>query len=88
MASIVKILGSEVALSDTASNIGNAKLVRVYNGNAADKLVTIKSAGGTTLGTITVATKDTVNLAKGATDTVEIAAATAGLKAVSIGFYN
>ena len=31
MAKQIKLVGSEVALSDTASAVGNQKVIRVYN---------------------------------------------------------
>jgi len=85
MASTVKLLGSEVAVSNTASNIGNAKLVRVYNGNAADKLVTIKS-GNDVVGTVTLVTKEVIYLMKLSQETIEVASGTSGVKAVSVAY--
>ena len=69
MASTVKLLGSEVAVSNTASNIGNAKLVRIYNGHASDQLVTIKS-GSNVVGTVTLVSKEVVYLMKLSQETI------------------
>lgn len=85
MASTVKLLGSEVALSNTASNIGNAKVVRVYNGNAADKVVTIKS-GSDVVGTVTLVTKEIIYLMKLSQETLEVPSGTSGVKAVSVAY--
>ena len=85
MASTVKLLGSEVALSNTASNIGNAKVVRVYNGNAADKVVTVKS-GSDVVGTVTLITKEVIYLMKLSQETIEVPAGTSGVKAVSVAY--
>ena len=83
MAKQIKLVGSEVALSDTASSIGNQKVIRVYNSNAADQLVTVKD-GSTVVGTITVRTGTEVILEKLPAHTLEVAAAVAGVKAVAI----
>ena len=85
MASTVKLLGSEVSVSNTASNIGNAKLVRIYNGNAADKVVTVKS-GSDVVGTVTLVTKEVIYLMKLSQETIEAPAGTAGVKAVSVAY--
>lgn len=87
MANTIKLLGSEVALSDTASDVAKAKVLRIYNGNAADQLVTVKD-GATVVGTITVKTLSEVILEKNRDHTLEIAAATAGVKAVAIAYTN
>ena len=79
---ILKLLGSEGNLT-SANALSLAKLVRVYNSGASDLLVTQKAAGGTTLATVTVKTKDTVFIRKSATDTLEGGAA---LKVVSVAF--
>ena len=85
MASTVKLLGSEVAVSNTASNIGNAKLVRIYNGNAADKVVTVIS-GSDVVGTVTLVTKEVIYLMKLSQETIEVPAGTSGVKAVSVAY--
>tara|TARA_Y100001958_G_C20923798_1_gene337006 strand:- start:198 stop:461 length:264 start_codon:yes stop_codon:yes gene_type:complete len=85
MASTVKLLGSEVAVSNTASNIGNAKVVRIYNGNAADKVVTVKS-GSDVVGTVTLITKEVIYLMKLSQETIEVPAGTSGVKAVSVAY--
>lgn len=87
MAKHLKLVGSEVALSNTASNLGLQKVIRVYNGNAADQLVTVKN-GSTVVGTITVKTKTDVILEKNTDHTLEVAGSVAGVKAVAIAYSN
>ncbi len=83
----LKLVGTEVALSNTASNLGLQKVIRVYNGNAADKLVTVKS-GSDTVGTITVKTKTDVILEKNTEHTLEVESGVSGIKAVAIAYTN
>ncbi len=87
MAKQLKLVGSEVALSDTASNLGLQKVIRVYNSNAADQLVTVKS-GSDVVGTITVKTGTEVILGKNTDHTLEVANAVTGVKAVAITYSN
>ena len=79
---LLRLLGSEGDLT-SANALTLAKLVRVYNSGNSDLLVTQKAAGGSTLATVTVKSKDIVFIAKAGTDTLEGGAA---LKAVSIAF--
>lgn len=88
MASTVKVLSAEVDLSDTASNVSFAQVVRVHNLNGATKVVTVKDSGGTTLGSLSVANGEIVNIRKNARDTLEVPAATANIKAVKIAHSN
>lgn len=78
---IIKLMGTEVALS-TATTLGNAQLVRIYNDTAAAVLVTVADSG-TTTGTVTIKAGETIHLRKKAAETV---AADAAVKAVSIAF--
>lgn len=87
MANTIKLLGSEVALSDTASDVAKAKVLRIYNGNGADQLVTVKN-GATTVGTITVKTLSEVILEKNRDHTVEVGTSITGVKAVAIAYSN
>ena len=84
MASTVRLLGSEGNLA-SASNVGFAKLVRVLNNKTSVQVITQKNAGGTTLATVTVKTKEVEYIAKASTDTLEGGAA---LLVVSIAFAN
>ena len=87
MANTIKLLGSEVALSDAASDVAKARVLRIYNGNGADQLVTVKD-GSTVVGTITVKTLSEVILEKNRDHTVEVPALTSGIKAVAIAYTN
>ena len=66
---VLRILGSEGTLA-SASNVGFAKLVRVLNNKASVQVITHKNAGGTTLGTVTLAAGEIVYIAKASTDTL------------------
>lgn len=80
MASSLKLLGSETNLT-SATNVGFAKCVRVYNSGAAGVL-TIKS-GSTVTGTVTLKQYECVNIEKEAAETMEGGAA---FKVVNIAF--
>lgn len=82
MAEIVKVLGSEAALS-TASNVGSASVVRILNNNAGLALVTRANSSGTTIGTITLAAGEIVYLQKVSSDTL---ASNVAVRAVSVSF--
>ena len=83
MAETVKVKAAEVALSNTASNVSRASLVRVLNTNAAAQLVTIKE-GSNTVGSVTVNTGEVVNIRKAITETLEVANSITGVKAVKL----
>jgi len=87
MAKQLKLVGSEVALSNTASNLGLQKLIRVYNSNAADQLVTVKN-GSDVVGTITVRTGTDVILEKNTAHTLEVGGSVTGVKAVAVAYSN
>jgi|SaaInlV_125m_DNA_1040241.scaffolds.fasta_scaffold37376_2 hypothetical protein len=83
MAETIKVKAVEVALSNTASNVSRASLVRVLNTNAAAQLVTIKE-GSSTVGSVTVNTGEVVNIRKAITETLEVANSITGVKAVKL----
>ncbi len=83
MAETIKVKAVEVALSNTASNVSRASLVRVLNTNAAAQLVTIKE-GSNTVGSVTVNTGEVVNIRKAITETLEVANSITGVKAVKL----
>lgn len=83
MAETIKVKAVEVALSNTASNVSRASLVRVLNTNAAAQLVTIKE-GSSTVGSVTVNTGEVVNIRKAITETLEVATSITGVKAVKL----
>ena len=79
---IITVLGSEQSVT-TAVSFNGAKLLRIYNAQATDVVVTISDADDATVGTLTVKSKDTVFVTKNPTD--KIACASACL-VVPIGF--
>lgn len=78
---ILKLLGTEAALT-SATTLGNAQLVRVYNDTAGAVLITV-AEGGTTTGTVTLKAGEVDFIRKKAAETI---AAAAAVKAVSIAF--
>lgn len=78
---IIKLLGTEAALS-TATTLGGAQLVRVYNDTAGAVLITVADTNGTT-GTATVKAGEIIFIRKKSAETI---AAGSAVKAVSIAF--
>ena len=68
----IKVLAAQGDLT-SASNVDTATVVRLFNNHSAELLITRKLAGGTTVGSITVNTKESVILEKDATDTLTAA---------------
>ena len=75
----IKLLGSQGDLT-SATDMGKATLVRVYNSTAADVVMTQKT-GSTVIGTMTIPSKGIELVSKMHADTLE---GGAGLKAVNI----
>jgi hypothetical protein len=95
MADPIKVIASEITLSNTTPNtVNSAKLVRIVNlaDSPNDVLVTLAYANGTTKGTFTLGHDatgySTLNLVKDPTDTLltSIANNTVVTKAVSIAY--
>ena len=82
---LIKVLAAEGNLS-SASNVDSATVVRLYNNHSAALLITRKDSGGTTIGSLTVNSKDTVILEKDYTDTLEAASNGATCKVVKVAF--
>ena len=82
---LIKVLAAEGNLS-SASNVDSASVVRLYNNHSAALLITRKDSGGTTIGSLTVNSKDTVILEKDYTDTLEAASNGATVKVVKVAF--
>ena len=78
---LIKLLGTEAALT-TATTLGKAQVVRVYNDTAGAVLITVAD-GGTTIGTITVKAGDVVFINKKSAETI---AAGAAVKAVAVAY--
>ena len=82
---VIKLLAAEADLS-SASNVGNATLVRLYNGHSAALVVSRKDSGGSTIGSMTVLNGTVVFMEKNATDTLTASAGGASVKVVKIAF--
>ena len=80
---LIKLQGSETNLT-SATSVGNASLVRVYNSGGTALLVTQKN-GSDVVGTVTVAGGGVEYIVKTPAHTLEGGAA---LKAVHVGFAN
>ena len=80
---LIKVLGSETNLA-SATNVGLASVVRIFNTDSP-ALVTRKDSGGTTIGTVTIATGEVAYLEKEPSDTLEGGAA---FKVVKIAYAN
>ena len=84
MAQVIRVLGSEGNLA-SASNVGFAKLVRVLNNKTSVQVITQKNAGGTTIGTVTLAAGEIAYIQKAPDDTLTGVATSL---AVSVDFAN
>ena len=82
---VIKLIAAEADLS-SASNVGNATLVRLYNGHSAALVVTRKNSGGTTIGSMTVLNGAVEVFEKVATDTLSVASNGSSVKVTSIAF--
>ena len=82
---VINLLAAEADLS-SASNVGNATLVRLYNGHSAALVVTRKNSGGTTIGSMTVLNGAVEVFEKVATDTLSVASNGSSVKVTSIAF--
>ena len=69
---LIKVLAAEGNLS-SASNVGTATVVRLFNNHSAAIAITRKDSGGSTIGSLTVNTKESILLEKDATDTLTAA---------------
>ena len=78
----MKVLGGETNLNAPIS-VGSASVVRVFNGDSSNLLVTRKTSGGTTVGTFMVPAGEVVYCEKDYTDTLE---GSANLKVAQVAF--
>jgi hypothetical protein len=69
---LIKVLAAEGNLS-SASNVGTATVVRLFNNHSGAILITRKLSSGATIGSVTVNTKESVLLEKDPTDTLTAA---------------
>ena len=66
----MKVLSAETNLS-SATNVGNASVVRIFNSDSSAATVTRKDSGGSTIGTFTVGAGEVIYCEKNYTDTLE-----------------
>ena len=78
----VKLKGTEINLA-SATNVGFATLVRVVNNKTSTQLITLKNAGGTTIGTFTMTAGSVELVKKTSTDTLTGAATSLAVKVAS-----
>ena len=70
---VVKLLGEATVLTTTGKNIGSGTKILLQHNHAGGNahLVTLKNAGGTTLGSVYVAPHRPIMIDKEPTDTLE-----------------
>lgn len=82
---LIKLLGSETTLT-SATNVGSATVVRVYNSDTAGTITQKTNASpAVTVGTITLAAGEVAFIEKNSTDTLE---GGAKFKAVKVAYKN
>lgn len=80
---IIKLLATETSVNSSGSTFNGNQLIRVYNNNASDVLISVIDAGATTTGSFTLRSYETAYVRK--TPAEKVAAATA-CKMVAIAF--
>ena len=83
---IVKLLGEATVLTTTGKNIDSGTKVLLQHNHAGGNahLVTLKNAGGTTLGSLYVAPHRPIIIDKEPTDTVQTEASVTDIYATSV----
>ena len=66
----MKVLSAETNLS-SATNVGSASVVRIFNSDSSTATITKKDSGGSTIGTFTVGAGEVIYCEKNYTDTLE-----------------
>ena len=86
---VVKLLGEATALTTTGQNIDSGTRILLQHNHAGGNahLVTLKNAGGTTLGSMYVAPHRPVVIEKEPTDTLETESAVTDLYATSVSHF-
>ena len=82
---LIKVLAAEGDLS-SASNVDSASVVRLYNGHSAALVITRKDSGGTTIGSFTLGTLQSIVIEKDFTDTLTAASNGSSVKVTKIAF--
>lgn len=86
MATILRLQGVSTQLSNTPSSIGNARYLAIVHdhvGGSAHE-VTLKTSGGSVIGSILVAPDEHIYISKSFTDTVEVEAAVTDIHATPV----
>ena len=84
---LIKVLAAEGDLS-SASNVDSASVVRLYNGHSAALVITRKDSGGTTIGSFTLGTLQSIVIEKDFTDTLTAASNGASVLVAQIAYQN
>ena len=86
---VVKLLGEATALTTTGQNIDSGTRILLQHNHAGGNahLVTLKNAGGTTLGSLYVAPHRPLVIEKEPTDTLETESAVTDLYATSVSHF-
>ena len=82
---LIKVLAAEGDLS-SASNVDSASVVRLYNGHSAAIVITRKDSGGTTIGSFTLGTLQSIVIEKDFTDTLTASSNGGSVKVVKVAF--
>ena len=82
---LIKLLATEGNLS-SASNVNKATVVRLFNNHTTNLIITRKTAGGDTIGTITADNGKAIFLEKDPTDTLESGSNGDKIKVVKIAY--
>ena len=82
---LIKVLAAEGSLS-SASNVDKATVVRLFNTHSAALLITRKTAGGATIGSLTADNGKVIYLEKDPTDTLTAASNGGSVKVVKIAY--
>lgn len=75
VATIIQVLASETSVSTPGSTFSGNQLIRVFNNNATDVLISLTTGADETIGTFTLRAYETAYVRKSPTQ--KIAAATA-----------
>tara|TARA_A200000159_G_scaffold163101_1_gene188495 strand:- start:1026 stop:1295 length:270 start_codon:yes stop_codon:yes gene_type:complete len=86
---VIKLLGEAIALTTTGNNIDSGTRILLQHNHAGGNahLVTLKNAGGTTLGSLYVAPHRPLVIEKEPTDTLETENAVTDLYATSVSHF-
>ena len=84
---LIKVLAAEGNLS-SASNVGTATVVRLYNGHSAAVVITRKTAGGATIGSFSAVNGQVELIEKDPTDTLTAASNGASILVAQIAYAN